>query len=220
MYVKICGITEPDDARMVIEAGASAIGLNFVAGPRQIDADRALRIIETVPDGFDVWLLADVGKGELPQKAAEVVATGRVSHLQMYGAVSVDTIKRLSGHGLRTVAVRHVTSEQFADETDRWLEHCGQYRPDLLLLDAVGGKYPGGTGRQLDWSQIAQERLAGRLTGWPPIVLAGGLSPNNVAEAIELVQPWGVDVSSGVERTAGHKDAAKVSDLVRIAKSL
>ena len=215
--VKICGITRPEDAAAAARAGADAIGLNFVAGPRKIQPQHAPAILEAVPDRLNVWLLADVSNGDLPDPLKGITTGGRVSHVQMYGSVAPDALVRLNGRGLRTVAVRQVADQRFADQADAWLRQCRPVVPDLILLDAAG-PLPGGTGRTLNWDMIAACQRAGRFDGWPPIVLAGGLTPGNVARAIRTVAPTWVDVSSGVESSPGCKDAAKIEAFVKTAK--
>ena len=215
--VKICGITRPEDATAAARAGADAIGLNFVAGPRKIEPQHAPAILEAVPDHLDVWVLADVSNGDLPDPLKGITTGGRVSHVQMYGSVALDVLVRLNGRSLRTVAVRHVADQRFVEQTDAWLGQCQPVVPNLVLLDAAG-PLPGGTGRTLNWDMIAACQRTGQFDDWPPIVLAGGLTPGNVARAIRTVAPTWVDVSSGVESSPGCKDAAKIEAFVKAAK--
>jgi len=217
--VKICGLTRPEDARAAAEAGADAIGLNFVAGPRKIDLRGAETILGALPDTLQAWALFDVGGPELPQMLHRLAADGCVSHVQMYGRATSDAIARLHGAGLQAVAVRHVTSAAFVPETRSWLRQCRSDQPDLLLLDAGGAELPGGTGCTLNWKMLAEQRAAGQMNDWPPIVLAGGLTPENVAQAVRTVTPAWVDVSSGVEESPGLKEPAKVRAFIRAAGS-
>jgi phosphoribosylanthranilate isomerase len=217
--VKICGLTRPEDAAAAARAGADAIGLNFVAGPRKIDPDRASLVLKTVPEQVEVWVLADVGNGDLPEPVKEIIRGGRVTHVQMYGPIVPDTLARMAEYRLKAIAVRHVTDSRFVEETAAWLAQRQEVSPDLLLLDAAG-PLPGGTGRPLNWKMIAEQRQAGRLGGWPPIVLAGGLTPENVAEAVRIVAPSWVDVSSGVEQSPGRKDPAKIEAFITAVREL
>jgi phosphoribosylanthranilate isomerase len=219
VQVKICGITRPEDAAAAVRAGADAIGLNFVAGPRKIDPDRARLVLKAIPEHVEVWVLADVGNGDLPGPVKEIIPGGRITHVQMYGPIVPETLARMAYYGLSTVAVRHVTDIRFVEEAAAWLVQCRDVSPDLLLLDAAG-PLPGGTGRPLNWKMIAEQKRAGRLEGWPPIVLAGGLTPENVAEAVRLVAPFAVDVSSGVEQLPGCKDSAKVEAFIKAVRGL
>ncbi len=224
--VKICGVTRCEDALIVAQAGADAIGLNFVGGPRRIDPQRAEAILAAVPPDLGVWILADVSNGDLPAALQRITEGGRVGHVQMYGRVSPATLARLHDRGLWTVFVQPVADPGFADQTDAFLHKCGSDRPRLILLDAqvpraagAADCVSGGTGRSLDWNMLAAQRQTGRMDGWPPIVLAGGLNPDNVARAVGLVAPQWVDVSSGVEAEPGHKDPHKVEAFVRAAKA-
>ncbi len=217
--VKICGITRPQDAGLAAAAGADAIGLNFVAGPRKITPAAAMAIIDALPEQVDTWALVDVRQGDVPPDLRDLVADQRITHAQAYGQLLPATLSRLSDYGLKTVAVRHVTGPEFVDQTKDWLDQCAPRRPDLLLLDAGGVKQLGGTGRTLNWSMIAEQRDAHRLNDWPPIVLAGGLTPYNVAQAADIVRPQWVDLSSGVETAPGIKDADKMMALIEAVRS-
>ncbi len=104
------------------------------------------------------------------------------------------------------------------DELGVLLIACGEHKPDHVLLDAGIPDQLGGTGRRLDWERLAKERSAGRFNDWPAVILAGGLTPANVAEAIRLTNPAGVDVSSGVETNPGRKDHAKVERFIQATR--
>ena len=215
--VKICGLTRPEDARIAAEAGADAIGLNFVAGPRQIDLPRANAIVENLPDQMEAWALFDVGGHELPGTLRRLAALGRVTRVQMYGRVLPGMVERLHDQGLQTVAVRHVDQPGQLAGTSDWLRQFGNRRPTLLLVDSGTGKRLGGTGEAWDWAILGEMRDSGSIEDWPPLVLAGGLRPENVADAVRSVSPAWVDVSSGVEQSPGVKDAARVRAFVEAA---
>lgn len=217
VYIKVCGITTAEDISAVAAAGVNAIGLNLVAGPRRIGVERAGEIIAATPAGVDIWALADVSLGDSAAELGALVATRRITHVQMYGAIDRRRLEHWSDKGLRTVAVQHVSGpESFAQIEALWEEWLPA-ASGLLLLDAAGSQL-GGTGRMLDWKLIAEMRGAGRLDGWPPLVLAGGLRPENVAEAVRVVRPFGVDVSSGVELSPGRKDREKMVAFVHNAR--
>lgn len=254
--VKICGVTRPEDARIIADAGAEAIGLNLVAGPRRIDPDRTLEILEALPECVEAWVLADVSGGDLPDPVRSMIASGRIARVQMYGRVGPETIQRLTGrYGLSTVAVRHIADESSITDTAAWLDRCKHHPPDLVLLDAApavgrvnrpdnadtsgAGKGPsptpdklgsstlaeqgwdtrlGGTGRPLNWRMLAEQQQAGRLDGWPALVLAGGLDAENVAQAIQSVRPAWVDVASGVEDEPGRKHEGLVRRFITSAR--
>jgi phosphoribosylanthranilate isomerase len=217
--VKICGITGPQDARLAAEAGADAIGLNFVAGPRRIDLDTAGPIVAAVPEGVEIWVLFDLSQRELPEPLRHLAQRSRISRVQMYGQVVPETIARVHDLGIDTVAVRYAREPELSG-TSEWLKQFSQHPPCLLLIDSSRGKQLGGTGQVGDWDLIAKLRRSGRTEGWPPTVLAGGLNPDNVAEAIQTVAPAWVDVCSGVESSPGRKDAGRTRAFVQAAKRL
>ena len=217
MKVKICGITSASDARAAAEAGADAVGLNFVGGPRQIDPERAEQILSAMPAFVVPVALVDVSAGRIPGPLVNVLESFRVSHLQLYGQVAPKTVAHLANDGFRPLLVRHVRAGEFPATTQSYLRQCGTDLPSAILLDAYHAARQGGTGRAVDWARIAEARDAGALDGWPPIMLAGGLTPDNVAEAISIVRPWGVDVSSGVEQSPGCKSAERMRAFVTAA---
>ncbi|MFQ5491831.1 MAG: hypothetical protein ACE5GE_14015, partial [Phycisphaerae bacterium] len=177
-------------------------------------------ILDGVPDTVEVWALADFTGGQLPSPLQGLAKTGRFQGVQMYGQVTGNTLTSLSELGLQTVAVRHVADASFVEQTDEWLDQVSPARPDLILLDAAATDQLGGTGQSLNWQLIADRRQAGCFDDWPPLVLAGGLTSKNVANAIRLVRPAWVDVASGVEQRPGTKDPAKVRAFLEAAKSV
>lgn len=218
MKVKICGITSVQDAQAAADAGADAVGLNLVAGPRQIDLERAEPILKNLPPLLTPIALVDVSSGRIPDSFLELLGCFWVSHVQMYGQVTPDTVARLRSDGFRPVLVQHVRAGDFPGATQSFLDRCSNAGPAAVLLDAYDDTRLGGTGETIDWSSVAEARRSGELDGWPPILLAGGLTPGNVGDAITAVGPWGVDVSSGVEDSPGHKSAEKMRAFVQSAR--
>ena len=218
IFVKVCGVTSPAEAAMVAHAGADAVGLNLFQGPRKISPSTGDTILSALPPGFSAWVLVDVSGGDLPVDVGDLLQRHRVRRVQMYGAVTPETVRRLRGQGYEPVWVVHVTDRAFAARAGEFLDQCGQARPACVLLDAADATLEGGTGRRVDWDMIGEVRRAGGFDGWPPILLAGGLQPENIAAAIEKVEPWGVDVSSGVESSVARKDAEKVRAFVVTAR--
>jgi len=226
--VKICGITSIQDARIALEAGADAIGVNMVAGPRRVTAEVATAIISSVGTVTDSTrdasgpcpvVLASVADGRLDDAVEQVVRQTKVRWLQLYGDVTASVIRSQVQADLKPVPVVRVADEGFAVPVNRLLAACGADRPAAVLLDAYHRDKLGGTGEPFRWSWVTDVRDRGELDGWPPIVLAGGLTPENVAQAIRTVGPWAVDVSSGVEASPGRKDPAKVDGFVRNARN-
>ena len=196
--VKICGITSVEDARIAAHAGAHAIGLIFYAGSaRQVSHEAARRVIHALPPfvtpvalfvdpaPIDVQRVIDEVKPQLLQFHGEEPA----GFCESFGMPYIKAVKMRRGVDLLQYARRYATAKG-------------------LLLDAFVDGSHGGTGVTFDWALIP-ERLS------LPLILAGGLHSDNVADAIRRVHPWAVDVSSGVEATKGIKDAAKVAAFIR-----
>lgn len=192
--VKICGITRIEDALAAARCGAHAIGLVFYRpSPRYVAPDRARDIIRALPPFVTaVGLFVDAPA----QEVRAVVAQAPVSLLQFHGAESPAFCRRFRLPYMKGVRVKAgVNLLQYAHD---------YHDAKALLLDAFVDGAPGGTGATFDWSLVPETlRL--------PIVLSGGLTADNVAEAIRAVHPWAVDVSSGVEAEKGIKDVAKIA---------
>jgi phosphoribosylanthranilate isomerase len=196
MFVKICGLTTEADAAHAAASGATALGVVFApASPRCVTADTARDIVRAVPAGVPVvGVFVDAPLEEI---VATVAHTG-IRYVQLHGDEPESYAAALKMPLLRATGV-DVSLEEWPGAT--------------LLLDAVSTAARGGTGRRVDWVQaaaIARRRKT---------VLAGGLTPDNVAEAIATVRPFGVDVSSGVEASPGRKDPDKVSRFVDAART-
>jgi len=203
--VKICGITRAADAHAAAAAGADAIGLVFAASsPRRVAPDAARAIAAALPP-----FVAAVGvfAGESPERVREIASEAGLSVVQVHGD---DAARALAAdpRGLRVIAAARLAS---ADDA-RTLR--GRFPGAVAILcDSAGklGQTPfreGGTGVAFPW-----EWLVGIDVG-APLVLAGGLTPENVAEAARRVRPWAVDVSTGVESAPGVKDAARIAAFV------
>ncbi|HNQ21598.1 MAG TPA: phosphoribosylanthranilate isomerase [Phycisphaerae bacterium] len=217
--VKICGITTADDACMAVEAGADLIGLNLVAGPRRVTLAVAERILAVMPDSANrAVLLLRLRAGRLTAAGGQLLASHPGLHVQLYGDISPPAVIELGREGVRCILVHHVESEDSFNSVRRTLEACAGHAPAYVLLDAgVPGRL-GGTGTKADWDAIAEARGRGVFDGWPPLLLAGGLTPDNVAQAVRRAQPAGVDVSSGVECAPGCKDRAKVRAFIEAVR--
>lgn len=202
---KICGITSPDDAVTAARAGADAIGLNFYRpSPRFVEPDRAAEIVQAVPPGVvKVGLFVNASAqairhafDRLGLDLAQLHGDEPPELLAEVGDRPVMRAFRVGPEGLRAVF--------------EYLDECRRLKcmPRLVLVDAaVKGVY-GGTGQVADWKALKQYPADGTM---PPLVLAGGLTPDNVAEAVRTVRPAAVDTAGGVESTPGRKDP----DLVR-----
>ncbi|WP_101789384.1 phosphoribosylanthranilate isomerase [Nonomuraea indica] len=194
MYVKICGLSEPEHVTAAVEAGADAIGFVLTESPRRIDPERAAALGRLVPGHV---LTVGVFRGEDPATVRAAALAAGVRAVQLHGRHPHADFTALKDLG-RTL-VRAVDSS--ADL------RCGAFDEDLLIVDAPRP----GSGLPWDWAAVR-----GRPTGrW---MLAGGLSPANVAEAVAAAAPWGVDVSSGVEVAPGVKDSALIRSFVAEAR--
>lgn len=220
MRVKICGITNSADARAAAEAGADAIGLNFVGGPRQIAEGPAAEILRSLPPMVTPVALVRLEGGRLADSLVEFLGRYWVSHLQLYGAATAELLDALARDGFQTMLVIAVRGPDFAREAACW-RACRAGGPRAVVLDAYHPEKEGGTGGVFKWDWIPAAARTGALEGWPPIVLAGGLRPENVAEAVRVVRPYAVDVSSGVEvdGAPGLKDAARIRKFVENARA-
>jgi phosphoribosylanthranilate isomerase len=199
--VKICGLTSLADALRCVELGADAIGLNFWPGsPRATDIETAAKIVETVGD--DVQIVAVFVDFGLEEIRAILRKTG-IDWAQLHGDEPPELVSRLLPTAYKAIRVEDGSAVKVAR----------RYPGDHLLLDASVPGLPGGTGRTFDWAiaaEVAKERI---------LTLAGGLTPDNVAQAVRRVRPFRVDVASGVELAPGRKDPRLVARFVEAAKS-
>lgn len=216
--VKVCGITCLGDARTAIEAGADWIGLNLVAGPRLLDVEGAIEIASRLPDVSSAVALVPVTNDHVFAQILRRIGDAGIEKLQLYGDVTTGTYADLRDAGFQTLAVLRVKDRASLDDFSTFLSACGGDHPDFAVLDGFDSSALGGTGQRADWGMIRDARDEGVLAGWPPIILAGGLTPENVAEAIRVLSPSGVDVASGVETSPGEKDRASIEAFVRAAK--
>ena len=200
--IKICGIREPAIARVAAEAGADAIGLALVEGSaRQVSVDQAHRVIVATPVFVEpVALFANTPVDEV-RRVANVLG---VRTVQLHGDETPEDVAALGP--LRVIKALSLTE---AGSAPVQLEPWGKLSNlSGLLFDTPprGEELPGGSGRTFDWQSLTMLRQRGALDSLPPVILAGGLHMQNVAEAIRIVRPFAVDVSSGVESSRGVKD--------------
>jgi phosphoribosylanthranilate isomerase len=194
--IKICGITRPADGRAAAEAGADAIGLVFYPlSPRYLSTERAVEIRDALPPFVQtVALFVNPDAAQV----AQVIGRVRPAMLQFHGEETAQFCAQFGTPYVKACRVR-----QGVD----LLEYLRPFSSAAAwLLDSYVEEY-GGVGERFDWS-IVPRRLE------RPLILSGGLAPDNVAEAIRRVRPWGVDVSSGVESAKGIKDAAKIAAFI------
>ncbi len=219
MLIKVCGITNSDDARYAIDAGVDWIGLNLVAGPRRIDPATVESILSELDDPSCGVALVRLEEGLVPNHLLTMLRKHGARRVQLYGHPIPEAVHRLAEEGFESIVVQHVGDEASLASLDALLTTCGDCRPDYVLFDAPAGERLGGTGCRGDWDAIAGARAAGRYENWPSVLLAGGLAPANVAQAITRLRPAGVDVSSGVESAPGQKCPDKIDAFVAAVRA-
>jgi phosphoribosylanthranilate isomerase len=198
MFVKICGITREEDALLAVAMGADAVGFMFAPSPRQVTPSVAASIANRLPPEV---LTVGVFRDEAPRRVVEIVQRAGLRAAQLHGHESRED----AGY----VAVRvPLTIKAFA-AGDPALARAGEYGAAIVMIDSPSP----GSGKVFDWRLAEGAPRARRL------VLAGGLTPENVAEAIRVVRPWGVDVSTGVEASPGRKDPRAVRAFVAAARA-
>lgn len=201
VIVKICGITNSADARVAAEAGADALGFVFwEKSPRSVSLETAASIVRTLPPH-----IVKVGVFVNPPEELVLNAIARcgISLLQFHGDESPGYCLQFGVLSMKAFRIRDKAS----------LQPLPDYETHAWLLDAYAPGMPGGTGERFNWDLAVEARHLGR-----PIFLAGGLTAENVAQAVAQVRPYGVDVSSGVEAVPGRKDHAKVRAFISAAK--
>ncbi len=197
--IKICGITSEEAARSAVGAGVDHLGLIFCPSPRRVTEERAAALTGAVPTAW-VGVFAHVA----PREVARMARALGLAAVQLHGGESPEecrAVRELTG-----IPVWKAISAAGDIE-----EEAYEAAVDALLLDAGGG-----SGRALDWARIGERFPAARRV--VPILLAGGLSPENIARAIDEARPDGVDASSGLETSPGVKDARRVAEFVRRAR--
>jgi phosphoribosylanthranilate isomerase len=204
--IKICGIKREDDALDAIHAGVDALGFVFVPGtPRHVEIAAARRIIDRLPPFVSrVGLFVDADADAI----AEVLEATGIDTVQLHGEETPEFSARWRG--------RAKVMKAFRMRGPETLDALEPYRGavDAWLLDAHVPGVAGGTGARFDWDLAVEASCRG-----VPIVLAGGLRADNVAEAVARVRPYAVDVSSGVESAPGRKDASKMRALVKAVRA-
>jgi len=194
VFVKICGITSEEDALLSVALGADAVGFVFAPSSRQIAVDRVREIVRRLPPEI---LTVGVFRNELPARVVEIVQRAGLKAAQLHGDETAEETREVRsrvGVVIKAFAAGHPG-----------LSHLDSFGADVVLVDSSTP----GSGNVFDWSLAEDAPLSGHR-----VILAGGLHAGNVAEAISRVSPWGVDVSSGVEREPGLKDPVKLRQFI------
>jgi phosphoribosylanthranilate isomerase len=201
--VKICGITNLADAQTAVEAGADALGFNFYdKSPRFVTIQRAAEITKQIPP-FVMRVGVFVNAPE--EFVLRAIAEAGLTMLQFHGDEPPEFCVQFGLMSMKAFRIRDEKS----------LAELPKFQTDAYLLDAFSPEARGGTGEKFNWDLAVEAQKFGK-----PIFLAGGLTPENVADAVRKVNPFGVDVASGVESSPGKKDPAKVKAFIAAAKSV
>jgi phosphoribosylanthranilate isomerase len=214
-WVKICGMTNLEDALTAVDAGADAVGFVFYEkSPRNISVEAAREIVRKLPEGVEK---VGVFVGETTKNVNDIAARANLTGVQFYhanrksGAQGWTTIIQ----EMRRKVIIAVGGERLIDG-GVFISAEAKKRIYAILIDSGSGDRPGGTGATFDWQECSG--LVQGLGSSMPVIAAGGLTPENVIEAIRILKPWGVDVASGVEATPGKKNPDKVRAFVKAVR--
>jgi len=197
MWIKLCGMTRLEDARLAVEGGADAIGFVFAKSPRQMQPEAVANIIRALPPVTTVGVFVD----QPIAYVRDVREACRLDVVQLHGNETPEYCQKLGGTIIKAFRVRDETvAPRLANYSNVW----------KFLLDAYVPHVPGGSGQRIRGEYL------GNLTDFSNIILAGGIHAGNAAEVVQRYHPFGIDVSSGIEDRPGCKNAEKMADLLRL----
>ena len=200
--MKICGVTNVEDAQFALECGADAIGLNFYErSPRFVTMERAQEIVSKLSEHKSkIGVFVNASR----KRILEVIKTVNLSAVQLVGQHGPDDLVNFESSVIKVFRVYPGFD----------VEVLRNYIIDAFLLDTYQDETYGGTGKTFDWNVAIKAKEYGK------VILSGGLNPENIEDAVKYVQPYGVDVSSGVELRPGRKDPKKIRDFIARARSV
>jgi len=198
VFIKICGITNEQDALLAVALGADALGFVFAPSPRQVAPSKVREIVRRLPSEI---VTVGIFRDELPKRIVDIMQEAHLQGAQCHGHESLLIMSEVSN------AVRFSIKAVVAGSPDA--ARANEFVCDAILVDGLSP----GSGEVFDWSLMNEIPLGLRL------ILSGGLNPENVAEGIDRVRPWGVDVSSGVEKSHGLKDPVKMRQFIANARA-
>jgi phosphoribosylanthranilate isomerase len=218
LWVKVCGNTSLEDALLAVEAGADALGFVFAPSPRRVTVAQVAEIVPHLPPSVEkIGVFVDAALDEIYTTVRACGLTG----VQLHSEAGPDLPQKLReqlGPQLRILCVVHFDDRAADSIMEQLAQHVRNPHIHAVLVDSRTATAVGGTGVTFDWElaskTIFQDTEAGRR-----LIAAGGLNPDNVADAIATLHPWGVDVASGVEAAPGKKDPAKVRHFVTQARA-
>jgi phosphoribosylanthranilate isomerase len=211
-WVKICATTNLCDGQASVAVGANALGFIFAPSTRRIEVGTAAEIIAALPAETEkIGVLVN----EMPERAAQIAEQVGLTGAQLHGdepPVQLTNYRQMLGGRklIKTLQARELLAEGGDRILQSYLDVSGSL--DAILLDSGVPSHRGGTGMPFDWQ--AALPLVQKIKAVLPVIIAGGLTPDNVGQAIRLFEPWGVDVVSGVERETGKKDEAKLRSFI------
>jgi phosphoribosylanthranilate isomerase len=218
LWIKICGNTSLEDALIAVDAGADALGFVFASSPRRVTAAQVAAITPHLPATIEkIGVFVDASLDEIVSAVQLSGLTGVQLHFDADAELPAQLHERL-GAALRILRVVHFHAETAEQHAVKIAEHANDPHIAAVLVDSKTAKAVGGTGVSFDWAK-ACDAFSQRAETRIRLIAAGGLTPANVAEAIQALQPWGVDAVSGVEVAPGRKDAAKVREFVARARA-
>ena len=217
-WIKICGTTNLDDALAATEAGANALGFVFAPSPRRISPRDAARITAALPTKVEKL---GVFVNQSVDLVLDTVEKAGLTGVQLHGEEDVRYARQLQQKNGQLRIIRAISLRDVGDGKGKGLAVAMQEEAarifSALLLDSGSGSRRGGTGSTFDWQEAAP--MARLFAKKFPLIIAGGLNAENVAKALRIFQPWGVDVVSGVERAPGEKDPAKLRAFIAAVRA-
>ena len=216
MWIKICGNTSLEDARFAAASGAHAVGFVFAPSPRRVEADLVRRIIHQLPPQLEKYgVFVDAGFDDI----VSTVATSGLTGVQIHRSADERLPARLRRHFAQSperVGILEVLNYKNQGFEQQLAELGRNADLDGVLVDSSTERAVGGTGTSFNWLEARETFL--RTAPHLRLIAAGGLAPENVKQAIQILRPWGVDVVSGVESAPGKKDPARVLAFIRLAQ--
>jgi phosphoribosylanthranilate isomerase len=224
VWIKICANTTVEDAQLAAELGAEAVGFVFAPSKRRVTVEQVAAIVPNLPREIEkIGVFVDVSFNEIAEAVESSGLTGVQLHFQA-PALLIAQLRDHFGSTLRIVRTVHVSANDSAGMStqEAGALACGgcfsDPNIDAILVDSKTATGKGGTGQAYDWDLAASNLF--QYTKERKLIAAGGLRPNNIAAAIRILNPWGVDVASGVEAGPGRKDAAKLRDFIANARAI
>jgi len=213
LWVKICANTSLEDALLAADAGADAVGFVFAPSPRRVTVEQVAQITPHLPVSLEkIGVFVDT----LYEAIAEAVRRAGLTGVQLHAGMDADAAAQLRAEFGPTLKILRVV--HFGPEAARQAAvFARQPNVDGILVDSRTATAVGGTGIVFDWKEASQTIFGASCSA--KLIAAGGLNPANVAEAVATLQPWGVDVASGVEASPGRKDPARVREFVQNART-